>query len=43
MLYFRENVEHLKTLYSSKTLNYVVTAQDEGVCYLMADMIDQKA
>jgi hypothetical protein len=43
MLYFRENVEHLKTLYSPKTLNYVVTAQDEGVCYLMSDMIDEKA
>jgi hypothetical protein len=26
MLYFRENVDHLETLYSPKTLDYVVTA-----------------
>jgi len=26
MLYYRENIEHLKTLYSPKTLDYVVTA-----------------
>ncbi len=43
MLYFRENIEHLKTLYSKKTLEYVVTAQDEGVCNLMGDVIDENA
>ena len=41
MLYFRENVDHLQTLYSPKTLDYVVTAQDEGVCNLMGDIMDE--
>ena len=26
MLYFREDIEHLETLYSQKTLDYVVIA-----------------
>lgn len=43
MLYFRENVEHLKSLYSEQTLNFVVIAQDEGVCYLMDDILSKEA
>jgi len=42
MLYFREDSQEIKTLYSEETIRFIVEAQNDGLCHGIKYEISQE-